>query len=210
VRIGILKDSAFSFYYPENLEALEAAGGEVVEISPLEDDHVPEIEALYAGGGFPEIYAKGLSANVGFREALAHQIRGGLPVWAECGGLMYLSEKLVMESGSYPMVGALPIVVEQTRKPQGHGYVEAQVDRKNPFLAMSTQLVGHEFHYSRLIQGTQPLSTALKLNRGVGVGQGRDGIQKSSVLASYTHIHALGVPDWGEAVVRASRGRGPN
>lgn len=210
VRIGVLRDRAFSFYYPENLEALEAAGGEVVEISPLVDDDVPEIEALYAGGGFPEVYAKDLSANVGFREALARQIREGLPVWAECGGLMYLSEKLVMESGSYPMVGALPIVVEQTKKPQGHGYVEAQVDRKNPFLAMSTQLVGHEFHYSRLIQGTQSLSTALKLNRGVGVGQGRDGIQKSNVLASYTHIHALGVPGWGEGVVRASSSGRPN
>jgi len=210
VRIGVLKDRAFSFYYPENLEALEAAGGEVVELSPMVDDHVPEIEALYAGGGFPEVYAKGLSANVGFREALARQIREGLPVWAECGGLMYLSEKLVMESGSYPMVGALPIVVEQTRKPQGHGYVEAQVDRMNPFLAMSTRVVGHEFHYSRLMEGNQPLSTALKLNRGVGVGQGRDGIQKSRVLASYTHIHALGVPGWGEGVVQASRSGRPN
>ncbi len=210
VRIGVLRDRAFSFYYPENLEALEAAGGDIVEISPLQDDHVPEIDALYAGGGFPEVYAKDLSANVAFREALARLIREGLPVWAECGGLMYLSEKLVMGRESYPMVGVLPVVVEQTKKPQGHGYVQAQVDRKNPFLATSTQLVGHEFHYSRLINGNQPLRTALKLNRGVGVGQGRDGIQKSNVLASYTHIHALGVPGWGEGVVQASSSGRPN
>ena len=210
VRIGVLKDRAFSFYYPENLEALEAAGADIVEISPLLDDHVPEIEALYAGGGFPEVYAKDLSANVPFREALAVQIKKGLPVWAECGGLMYLSEKLVVESESYPMVGVLPVVVEQTKTPQGHGYGDAQVDRKNPFLATSTRLLGHEFHYSRLIKANQSLSTALKLNRGVGVGQGRDGIQESSVLASYTHIHALGVPGWGEAVVGASSSGGPS
>jgi cobyrinic acid a,c-diamide synthase len=109
-----------------------------------------------------------------------------------------------VESESYPMVGVLPVVVEQTKTPQGHGYVEAQVDRKNPFLATSTRLLGHEFHYSRLIKGNQSLSTALKLKRGFGVGQGRDGIQESNVLASYTHIHALGVPGWGESVVKAS------
>lgn len=210
VRIGVLKDRAFSFYYPENLEALEAAGAEIVEISPLADDHVPDISALYAGGGFPEVYAKDLSANVPFREALADRVREGLPVWAECGGLMYLSEKLVVESESYPMVGVLPVVVEQTKTPQGHGYVEAQVDRKNPFLATSTRLLGHEFHYSRLVKVNQPLSTALNLKRGVGVGQGRDGIQESSVLASYTHIHALGVPGWGESVVKASCRGGPS
>lgn len=210
VCIGVLRDRAFSFYYPENLESLEAAGARIVELSPLNDDSVPEIQGLYAGGGFPEVYAKDLSANVAFREALARRILDGLPVWAECGGLMYLSERLVVGTQNYPMVGTLPIVVEQTEKPQGHGYVQAQVDRENPFFPPSTQLVGHEFHYSRLLEWNHSLNTALKLNRGVGVGRGRDGIQKCGVLASYTHIHALGVPTWGEAVVGASRCGGLN
>jgi cobyrinic acid a,c-diamide synthase len=208
VRIGVLQDQAFSFYYPENLEALEEAGAELVKISPINDDALPEIDGLYAGGGFPEVYAKELSENRTFRKALAGRIDEGLPVWAECGGLMYLSKALRTEDQKYPMTGALPVEVEQTRRPQGHGYVKARVDSANPFLDEGMTLCGHEFHYSRLVEGNEGVKTVLALQRGVGVGSGRDGIQSEGVLASYTHLHALGIPEWAPALVRTVSGGG--
>ena len=206
VRIGVLQDEAFSFYYPENLEALESKGAELIALSPLNDDDLPDIDALYAGGGFPEVYASELSANRPFREALARRIDEGLPVWAECGGLMYLSRALIKDGAEHSMVGALPIVVEQMARPQGHGYVQARVDGRNPFLEEGTDLTGHEFHYSRLQDDGSKVQTVLQLERGVGVEQGRDGIQVGSVVASYTHLHALGAPQWTEGVVAAARG----
>lgn len=204
VRIGVLRDAAFSFYYPENLEALEAAGAELHDVSPLADDDPGAIDALYAGGGFPEVYAEKLSANSALRRALATRIADGLPVWAECGGLMYLGRELRDPNGNHPMVGALPITVEHTLRPQGHGYVEARVDGDNPFLAPGTELRGHEFHYSKLSATEPALPTMMSLARGVGIGGGRDGLRAGNVVASYTHLHALGVPGWASGLVEAA------
>jgi cobyrinic acid a,c-diamide synthase len=209
VKIGVLQDKAFSFYYPENLEALQEHGAQLVPISPLVDDELPAIEALYAGGGFPEVYAEQLSANEGLKKAIRERIAQGLPVWAECGGLMYLSESLAVKSSVHPMVGALPVTVEQTSRPQGHGYVQAVVDAANPFLEPGAQLRGHEFHYSRIRDQGRQLSTVLSLKRGTGVGGKRDGIVAGSVLAMYTHVHALGFPCWAASIVRAASGGHP-
>ena len=206
VRIGILKDAAFSFYYPENLEALRAAGAELVDISPLADTEIPSIDGLYAGGGFPEVHAEALSANVSLREDLKRRIDDGLPVWAECGGLMYLSRAVQHNDVSYPMVGALPLSILQTGKPQGHGYVRARVDRSNPFLSCDTTVSGHEFHYSRLCEDAADLDTVMALERGTGMGAGRDGLRSGAVVASYTHVHAAGLPGWAPGMVAAARG----
>ncbi len=205
VRIGVLRDAAFSFYYPENLEALEAAGAELVPISPLSDDALPAIDGLYAGGGFPEEHAAALAANQRLRSALASAIDAGLPAWAECGGLMYLSRGLVRDGLEHAMVGALPFVVEHTARPQGHGYVAATIDTVNPFLAVGSRVVGHEFHYSRLARSAD-VETVLAVERGVGLGHGRDGARVGNVIATYTHLHALGAPGWASSLVQAARG----
>jgi len=204
VRIGVLRDAAFSFYYPDNLEALEAAGAELVFVSPLADRELPPVEALYAGGGFPEEHAEALAANAPFRAALAAALGGGLPAWAECGGLMYLSRALVRDGREHPMVGALPIVVEHTGRPQGHGYMAAAVDNWNPFFPVGTRLTGHEFHHSRVVS-CDGAETALDVERGVGLGGGRDGFVVGNVVATYMHLHAGGVPGWAGSVVRAAR-----
>lgn len=206
VRIGVLRDRAFSFYYPENLEALQASGAELVEISPLSDTALPHIDALYAGGGFPEVYAEQLSANTTLHAALRKQISEGLPVWAECGGLIYLSRQLTNTDATLPMVGALPVDVVQKSSPQGHGYVQAHVDRANPFLSRDTKIRGHEFHYLQVEETSDDVYTILSLRRGVGIGDGRDGICVDNVVASFTHIHALATPSWAPAVVRAASG----
>jgi cobyrinic acid a,c-diamide synthase len=205
VRIGVLRDAAFCFYYAENLAALEAEGATLVPLSPLADREVPAIDALYAGGGYPEEFVQLLSDNVLFRSVLAERIRQGLPVWAECGGLMYLSKAIERASSHWPMVGALPFAVEHTKCSQAHGYVEAVVDTANLFLALGTRLRGHEFHYSRLESSGIPVSTALALERGLGISAGRDGVLVNRVFASYMHLFAPGVPDWAKSFVRVAR-----
>jgi cobyrinic acid a,c-diamide synthase len=205
VRIGVIRDAAFSFYYPENLKALEAQGARLVTISAIEDQSLPPMDALYIGGGYPEAYAEQLSTNTTFRRALAKRIESGLPVWAECGGLMYLSKSIEVNGGVYPMVGALPIEIEQTNRPQGHGYVEARVDTKNPFLSLGTTLRGHEFHFSRIRERSTRVATALALSRGSGVWDQRDGVITRNVFASYMHVFAPGVPDWAPSLIRVAR-----
>jgi cobyrinic acid a,c-diamide synthase len=206
VRIGVLRDAAFSFYYPENLEALESAGAELVTISPLADRELPAVDGLYAGGGFPEEYAARLAANRELRTALARAIASGLPVWAECGGLMYLSRGIRRDGQEHEMVGALPVAVEHTPRPQGHGYVAGTVARPNPFFPVGARLAGHEFHYSRLTGPARELETVIALERGSGVGERRDGLSTGNVVATYLHLHALGTPEWAPALVGAALG----
>jgi len=208
-RIGVFRDRAFSFYYPENLEALTAAGADLVPVDALADADLPSIDALYLGGGFPEVHGDGLSANVSLRAAVRRAVRGGLPVYAECGGLMYLGKAIVWRGRSYPMSGALPFEVEMVEAPAGHGYVEAAVCGPNPFFRPGLVVRGHEFHHSRVINLEEDrVGVCFRLARGSGIGGGRDGIVFGNALAAYTHLHAFGVPEWAGALVRAARGDG--
>jgi cobyrinic acid a,c-diamide synthase len=205
VRVGVFRDAAFSFYYPENLEALEEAGAELVAISPLSDRSLPAVDALYLGGGFPEVHAERLAGNRPIRDAVRSAVQRGVPVYAECGGLMYLARELVVEGTTFPMAGALDLVLTQTPRPQGHGYVVARVDRPNPFFAEDACLRGHEFHYSRVDGGDDRTRTVLQLERGQGVENGRDGVVTGRVFASYLHLHALGTPAWAPSLLAQAR-----
>jgi len=202
-RIGILKDSAFQFYYPENIEALQAAGAEIVFISPLREDTLPDVDALYIGGGFPETHAQELAANTGFSRRMRELVEGGFPVYAECGGLMYLGEELVLEGKSFPMAGVLPLSFGLFKRPQGHGYTVVTVEGENPYYPVGAEVRGHEFHYSRVLRWSGSESDfVFKMQRGVGIHGDRDGLVHKNVLATYTHIHALGNPGWASALVR--------
>ena len=200
VRIGIIRDAAFTFYYPENLEALQAAGAELVFIDALRDPGLPGVDALYIGGGFPEVFAVELEANASLRADLRTAIESDLPVYAECGGLMYLARSLSWHAEKYAMVGALPCDIEIMDTPQGHGYVEARVVNDNPFFARDMILRGHEYHHSRVLNLETPTLT-YSLSRGRGIGESGDGIVYRNVLAAYTHLHALGTPQWATALV---------
>jgi cobyrinic acid a,c-diamide synthase len=203
IRIGIIKDSAFQFYYPENIEALEAAGAETIFISPLSSDTIPPVDALYIGGGFPETHARQLAHNIKFREQLKSLAEEGLPIYAECGGLMYLGEELVLDENSYPMAGVLPIVFGFSKKPEGHGYTIVVVKEQNPYFEVGTELKGHEFHYSRVLEwrGAEK-DLVFQMKRGTGFYDNKDGVRYKNVLATYTHLHALGTPYWAESMVR--------
>ncbi len=197
VKIGYLHDSAFTFYYPENLESLERGGALLVPLSALRDQALPpELQALYIGGGFPETHGAALAENVSFLTSVRQAAERGLPIYAECGGLMFLSQALRWQGGRYPMAGVLPFEVEVTAKPQGHGYAELEVDKENPFFAPGTRLKGHEFHYSRILAPGAPPPTACSVKRGTGALAGRDGVVMGRVWASYTHLHALATPEW--------------
>jgi len=203
LRIGVAKDSAFQFYYAENLEALEALGAELIYISPLTDLTVPQLDALYIGGGFPETHAQALAENVAFRTALKNLAENGLPIYAECGGLMYLGESLVLNETKYPMTGLLPIVFGLSSRPQGHGYTVISVQRENLFFDKGAEIKGHEFHYSYILEWKGDESDlAFDMRRGTGLKNRQDGICYKNILAAYTHVHALGTPSWAHAMIR--------
>ena len=204
-RIGVIQDAAFQFYYPENLDALQTAGAKIVPLNALADPVLPNIDGLYIGGGFPETQAPALSENKRFRQDVRRLAEKGLPIYAECGGLMYLGERLVLDGGTYPMVGLLPVTFGFSERPQGHGYTIFEVKRPNPYLKLGARVRGHEFHYSNVLEwGGKSEDLAFRMIRGGGfVGKG-DGLCYKNTLATYSHIHALGTPSWAGSMVEAS------
>lgn len=201
-RIGVVRDSAFQFYYPENIEALAEAGAEVVFVSLLPGAKLPDLDGLYIGGGFPETHAKELSQNAEARERVRAWAESGLPIYAECGGLMYLARELTLPSGTFPMAGVVPASISLCEKPVGHGYTMVRVTGQNAFFPVGTELRGHEFHYSKVESfDGEPSSLVFSMNRGKGMVRGLDGFSTGNVLATYTHIHALGTPDWAASFV---------
>lgn len=202
VTIGIIRDSAFQFYYPDNLEALEHLGARRVEINALTDTKLPEIDALYIGGGFPETHAAQLAANEGFCSSLKTAAEGGLPIYAECGGLIYLGRSLRVGEKTYSMAGVLPVDFELERRPQAHGYTILEVDGPNPFFDKGVVVRGHEFHYSRVLNLDTLPSQGFGMRRGYGVDGKGDGLVYKNVMAAYTHIHALGTPEWAPGLLK--------
>jgi cobyrinic acid a,c-diamide synthase len=206
LKIGYLRDSAFTFYYPENLEAIERSGATLIPISALSAPALPDdLDALYIGGGFPETHGPSIAANHSFLKSVEQNARNGLPIYAECGGLMLLAQAMTWRGRRYPTTGVLPIEVEVCDTPQGHGYVHMVVDTPNPFFSTGTDLRGHEFHYSRILPEGKLPSTACSVKRGVGSYRGREGIILKNVWASYVHLHALATPQWAAGFLGAAR-----
>ena len=204
VDIGYVRDAALWFYYPENLEALERAGARLHEISLLSPAPWPRLDGLYLGGGFPETQAEALNANPGL--ARLRELHGaGLPIYAECGGFMVLCQSLATPAGDLPMAGVLPVRTTLCERPQGLGYVEAEVVADTPYHPLGARLRGHEFHYSRCVAPADSgLPLCLRLTRGSGMTPDGDGILLGNTYASYTHLHALAAPWWAERFVAAA------
>ncbi|MBI4683690.1 MAG: cobyrinate a,c-diamide synthase [Nitrospirae bacterium] len=209
IRIGIIRDSAFQFYYPENFEELERKGARLIEISALKEKKLPDIDALYIGGGFPETNVLTLAKNKTFINSLKKAVESGLPVYAECGGLMYLGDALVLEGKTYPMAGIFPVKFVLEKRPQAHGYSIVEAQKDNPYYAEGDVIRGHEFHYSRVMNpdvaselSKKDIYFAFQMKRGEGIINKMDGLCYKNVLATYTHIHALGTPEWTEGMIR--------
>lgn len=203
--IGVIRDTAFQFYYPDNLEALEQQGASLREINALHDRELPDIDALYIGGGFPETQAAELAANEGFCRSVKAAAEDGLPIYAECGGFIYLGRSLTVGEKSYPMTSVLPIDFVLEKRPQAHGYTVLETGIESPFLDKGVIIKGHEFHYSRPLTSDGPQPMAYHMSRGHGIDGKGDGIVYKNVLAAYTHLHALGTPEWSAALVKKAR-----
>ena len=199
VKIGVIFDQVFNFYYPENFEGLRQWGADLVFINSLQD-RLPQIDGLYVGGGFPEFFLEKLEKNKELRQDLWKAIDQGLPVYAECAGLMYLSQKIHWQGRSYEMVGAIPAEVQVSEKPEGHGYVMAEVMNENPLFPIGLTIRGHEFHHSK-VSIKKGVKFAYQVRRGHGIDGQKDGVLYKNIFAAYTHLHALGTPSWAEAFV---------
>jgi cobyrinic acid a,c-diamide synthase len=185
VRIGVAQDEAFCFYYYDNLAVLRRKGAKLVPFSPLRDD-LPEVDGLYLGGGYPELHAQQLEKGRA-REQIKRASQDGMPIYGECGGLMYLGQELISGDERFQMVGALPATTHMTKSIQGLGYVEAEVVRENPVVDMG-RICGHEFHYSRM-EVDRDVRFVYRLGRGNGISKGWDGLLEHSTLAGYLHAH---------------------
>jgi cobyrinic acid a,c-diamide synthase len=203
LRIGICQDPSFGFYYPGDLEALQQAGAELVPINTLKDAALPDIDGLFIGGGFPETHMQQLAANVAMRESIRTAIDNGLPTYAECGGLMYLSRSLVWNGQQADMVGIIPGDAVMHPKPQGRGYVKLQETADMPWPGGDTQhtINAHEFHYSRLENLTAQGKFAYRMQRGTGIDGQHDGWVYRNLLASYTHMRDTSQFRWAQRFV---------
>ena len=207
-RIAVAKDEAFSFYYPESLRVLEGFGAEILPFSPLHDAALPEADGLLLGGGFPEMFTADLYANEGMRESIRRAAAVGMPVYAECGGYMYLMEKMIDFSGqSFPMLGIVPGIVEMNKRLQTVGYVEAVTLRDTVLGAAGIRLKGHEFHFSS--EQTLPPEEEAAYPRAFRLQKMRRpapydaGYAQGNILGSYLHLHFAGCPQAAEAFVAA-------
>jgi cobyrinic acid a,c-diamide synthase len=203
IRIGICQDPSFGFYYPGDLEALQQAGAELVPVNTLKDAALPDIDGLFIGGGFPETHMQQLAANVSMRESIRTAIENGLPTYAECGGLMYLSRSLVWNGQQADMVGVIPGDAVMHKKPQGRGYVKLQETADMPWPGGDGSAVinAHEFHYSRLENLTATGKFAYRMRRGTGIDGQHDGWVYRNLLASYTHMRDTDQYHWAQRFV---------
>jgi len=195
VRVGVAMDQAFHFYYQDALDLLESMGAEIRFFSPLEDRSLPAVDGIIIGGGFPEVFVESLSANRGLMEEILCRVEEGMPLYAECGGLMYMCTEMEgLDGQAYPMVGLVPARAVMTQGLAGFGYVTALLARDCVLGSAGERIRGHEYHYSRLVPlgdlGQQPYLVF----QGMDQGGRPEGFQFRNALCSYVHIHLLGNP----------------
>src|SRR3984885_4564970 len=190
LRIGVARDRAFSFYYEDNLDLLREQDAEIVPFSPIADPVLPAgLDALYFAGGYPELYARELSENTAMLEQVRAFVRSGGHVYAECGGLLYLSQQLSTSDGSvYPLLGILPLAMEMTNKLVDFGYVTVTFTQDCLLGPRGTTIRGHSFHYSRICSDTE-LVTSYHVDFSLSGKQQKEGFTCGNVLASYVHLH---------------------
>jgi cobyrinic acid a,c-diamide synthase len=197
LRIAVARDAAFGFYYADDLDAFAEAGAELVYFDSFRDAALPACDALFIGGGFPECFLDQLEANAALRADIRRAIDAGLPAYAECGGLMYLSRSITWHDRPRQMVGVLQGDVLMKSRPQGRGYVRLKVVADHPWPPVAeATIAAHEFHYSGLDQLPAETTFAYEVERGHGVDGHHDGIVYKNLLASYTHLRTTAAYPW--------------
>jgi len=202
VRIGYAADAAFGFYYASDLEALQRAGAELVPFDTLHDQALPPVDGLLIGGGFPETCMEQLEANQSMLAAVRAFVEADGPVYAECGGLMYLSRSLTWNEQQCKMAEVLPLDLVMHPKPQGRGYVRLKAAADHPWPALrSTTILAHEFHYSGVGRRDENVQFVYSVERGFGLDGHSDGIRYRNLLASYCHLRSVQATPWADAFV---------
>ncbi len=197
LKIGVAMDEVFNFYYTENLEALKANNACIVPFSPLKDEEIPDVDGIYFGGGYPEIFAKDLEYNHSMRKSVFKFHEEGNPIYGECGGLMYLTKSI----NSKEMCGIFNYQSEMTKNVQGLSYVIAETQIDNPITKEGEIFRGHEFHYSKVLINGKP-EFAFKILRGKGIKGKSDGLMIKNTVASYMHTHTAACPQFASNFTR--------
>ena len=192
VKIGVATDEVFTFYYKENLEALEANNAKIIPFSPLHDDEIPDVDGVYIGGGYPEIFAEGLESNESMRHSIYKYYNEGNPIYAECGGLMYLSRSI----NGKDMCNVFNYPSKMTKNVQALSYVISETQKDNIILKKGDIFRGHEFHYSKIDIGNSKPDFAFKIIRGTGIFGSNDGLLAKNTVASYVHTHVAACPQF--------------
>jgi cobyrinic acid a,c-diamide synthase len=198
IKIGIAMDAAFGFYYPDDLEAFAHMGAELVPVNTLQDSTLPPLDGLFIGGGFPETHMPQLSTNQSLRNAIRDAVEQGMPVYAECGGLMYLTRSITWGDKHYEMAGVIGADTVMHEKPQGRGYVILEETNQHPWPHSNEKhsLPAHEFHYSSLENLDHSLQFAYTIKRGAGINGKHDGIMYKNLLANYSHLRSVKNNQW--------------
>jgi cobyrinic acid a,c-diamide synthase len=205
VRIGWARDRAFGFYYADDLDALKQAGAQLVPVDTLRDARLPPLDGLFIGGGFPESVMRELEANTALRADVRRAALGGLPIYAECGGLMYLARSIRWNGVTRQMAGVIPADVVMHDKPAGRGYVRLRETKHHPWPQLAAAggsiVSAHEFHYSTLENVGAGVRFGYEVLRGYGIDGHRDGIVHQNVFASYAHLRNAGAGIWAQRFV---------
>ena len=202
LKVGIARDAAFGFYYPGDLNAFKALGVDLVEFDTLNDKNLPDVDALFIGGGFPESWMSELEANISLRQQIKQAILSGLPTYAECGGLMYLSQSINWNGKVGNMVGAIPADIVMNERPQGRGYVSLQQTADSLWSTnLPSEIYAHEFHYSGFdnisnIESNSEIKYAYEMKRGSGISGSHDGLIYKNLLANYAHLRDTSRYHW--------------
>lgn len=199
LRVGIAQDAAFGFYYPDDLQNFTSQGAELISFSPLKDRQLPaDLDGVFIGGGFPETHLEQLSSNESMKQSIAEAIENGLPCYAECGGLMYLSQSIEWQDARASMVGVVPASCKVHKKPIGRGYAQLKTtqDHPWPFTAVGGEFPAHEFHYSHLENLPTDSRFGYRMIRGSGIDHHYDGFIYKNLLANYIHLRSVGSTPW--------------
>jgi len=196
VRIGVFRDAAFCFYYPDNLRALEENGAELVYIDSMHDRSIPDVHGLYLGGGFPESFFFELGSNRELMLEVSRRVESDMPLYAECGGLIWLSRSGTYGGKTFSLAGILPFDIGFQPRPAGHGYLNLRSCTESPWFEHGAEVRAHEFHYSSPLSGSGGCDWQFDVIRGRGVTGQHDGIIYRNLFASYAHLHVQGNPQW--------------
>lgn len=212
IRIAIARDTAFGFYYPDDLDALRQAGAELVPFNALTDTSLPDADGLLIGGGFPETQASELQANKSLRDNIRTRLASGMPAYAECGGLMYLARSITWEGNTYQMAGVIPGDIIMHEQPIGRGYVQLQETDNIPwdtsdFKRAGKNVPAHEFHYASLENLSKNNIFAYNVKRGHGIDGTHDGIVIGNLLAAFSHQRNIGQNRWAERFITFVRSK---